>query len=1144
MSSDKLLGRFAAKLGLITEAQLYECLQIQEQRKILGESIPNILDLLIEHEYLTEPQKEKLIEDWQKKNQQVDQQIQQMKEDESKQHIICQSCGAHFRLDMHKIPKNFKCGQCGTPLKLPQTSLRARVGQTLSFLGVRPSRKKIMVPGYQLKDKISEDATGTVYRAISEETNDTVVIKLFNEETRTDAAFMVVLQNTVQKSLSLDIPNLARNLQFGIHEKSVFVVSEYIEGKTITELLKRHSEIPFKKAVKLILRAASTLNKAHKRGMFHGDISPDNIILSPNGKVVITQFGIPNKVVRNVLSVVEKVGIAPLYLAPEHVSGQEAPDYLSDIYSLGVVLYHMLAGRPPLEGNTPFALMTIMSEKLPLPSLHLYNTNVPDEICELVEKMMALDRKERYQSYEALIEDLQDPFHGTAKEEALIVQEPESASSRTVRGKERVEDEEDIPEAQLVEEATEAPDRHAASVFETKAKLSDSTATQVSPPTDIGSQKISTESEVQSTPRKETRDRAERPILRGRNYQQTHWVRWTIVLSILVLIGWGIWSLIQLQIMYKRAGDEYYTLSQLYNDNRDDHSRRTYLLRLLNDYISKYADQDLPLYKEGRTYVDEARNMAAKVVELQTAYWENQASELRRCILEKADQKKFYASLDLFEQPTEIPAEITDVALANLKPQVIEQAKQHAISKREEWQEILQRGEISNVAQQMDEFLANYTQDNKTKPELEECVVDIQQHIQKNRGIIAAYLAKAEEEKRKNSKLLLKNYLAEVRQISNQGNYPHAVEHLHNLLVLTKELLEEDRKALLLRKYQMEQVANAKNLLVKHLNTIPRNTRIKIAYRKQYREVRRVDYQVIVLDGDFQVRWADFPKDQLAVFIQYILANKTSTTTADRLAYAMMCYEIRNYTLAYQIFKTIPKEKEAVEFLTYFEQDRESETAIHWEEIQQDLANNKQQEAMQNALWVRENCFLPGQWDNPYHSQYQELFLTSFRKIFGDGKELFLDFSQSNQVSKYENTQSKFAVQAGQLEFIRGSLTIPITNPRFVGGLLRMPNIDDEVQIFFLQDNRQIYSIKLRGDGNVYYNVFASGVIKNDEFPLLQDWCMFGLGLTQTHIVWYVNYQNRYTLPIPTHIRCDAIQIQAKSLRDRIFFDNLFLGSK
>jgi len=143
MSSDKLLGNLAAKFEWITPEQLQECLSIQEKASRKGSPAPSLLDLLIEREYLTKSQKQMLLDEWKKKSERMDSQIQEWKDDEEKQHIICQSCGAHFRLDLHKVPKNFKCGQCGTVLKIPRPASKfsEKMGKTLAFLSMSKYKK-------------------------------------------------------------------------------------------------------------------------------------------------------------------------------------------------------------------------------------------------------------------------------------------------------------------------------------------------------------------------------------------------------------------------------------------------------------------------------------------------------------------------------------------------------------------------------------------------------------------------------------------------------------------------------------------------------------------------------------------------------------------------------------------------------------------------------------------------------------------------------------------------------------------------------------------------------------------------------------------------------------------------------------------
>lgn len=1137
-SSDKSLGKLAVKLGLITENQLQECLQIQEQKQKSDQDMPGLLDILVERQYLTQIQKEKLIEDWKKKNQQLNKPADQMKEDENKQHIICQSCGAHFRLDIHKLPKNFKCGQCGASLQIPQTQkrLRDKVSKTLSFLGVSSHRKKVIVPGYKLQDKIREDATGILYKAISEETNKTVLIKIFNEETRNDTAFMPVLQNTIQKSLSLDIPYLSRNLQFGSHEKSVFVVSEYVEGPTLAELLQRNSEISVEKAFKIIIRVAKILKQTAASGIMHGDLTPHHIIIAPNGKVVVTQFGIPAKAVRNVFFIVEKDGIAPLYLAPEHVSGNEPPDYHSDIYSLGTILYHILAGRPPLEGNTPFALLTIMSENIPLPSLHLYNPNIPDEICQIVEKMMAFERKERYSSYEDLIEDLQNPSNVHRHKSNTSEKMDEHSDNIAPVHIQKIEDDEETPEAKLAEEATDSPPSENIISSSNKRPLSDSTATQVSPSTDIAPQKNEIQPATRKVPGRP--DRAERPIVRGNKYQKNIWMRWALGSLILIVVGWGIWTLVEKQMIYTSSSQDYDALCQDYR-NMNDPNHRPALKYKIKEYIAKYKDVTLPKYKNNRTNIDEAKIMLNTLNDLDLKVWQFYVDERTQQITDLLAKKKFCSALTLLEVPLDIPAEMME-SIHNLRPRIIEEATAHTELVINECKTSLEKKEAVGISERLNELLQNCTQDGKAPADLEKIVAQIQQTIQETKQPIEECLKLLAEEKHRASQKILDNYFATVKQMTARCQYRQAKEYLNRYLD-DSQLIPEHQQQLVWRSLETEQLGLAKDFLIKYLPTILRSIKTKIMYRKQYKEIRRIDYYDVILEPDIQVKWQDFPKDQLAVFIQCVLNNRQSTV-AERYAYSILYAEIGNYNLAYQLLTNLPKTPEVTNYIAYLENLLTKNSTEYLNLIQNDLKANKAQTAMEHALWAQENCFLPGQWENPNFSKYQEFFLAWFRNLVNDAntKELFFDFSQTSQLSKYENTQNKFSVQAGQLEFMRGNLFIPLSNVQCVAGLACMHNLEDEILISLRQNNQPSYSLKLRGDGNLYYNVLATGVIKNEELALLQDWCMFCLIITKTNVSWYVNGKLSYSIVLPNNTRCDSVQIQVKAAKEAVSFDNLY----
>lgn len=338
-----------------------------------------------------------------------------------KEMVACSHCGTQFNKSLLDTNKRLKCGNCGKHVlgSAEQTQKNVKkFAPKITFSlpqFVRSRLKKIAIPGYQIFDLLGEDTTGSTYQAcrVSDAANP-VVIKIFNEETRLDEKFITQVGEMVRRASTLHLHHVRK-----IHEIGrcpvpgsgdlVYVVSEYVEGKSLRQVLAQGTIISIEKAITIGTRLAKILLHAYEVGLTHGDIAPHNILISQEGKVVLANLGIPNKVAQNLFYFAEMDGSTALYVAPEVVSATQTCDYRSDIYSLGALLYQLLAKRPAFEGKSPFETLNRLTADVALPPIQLYNPQVSPEIFKILEKMMEPDPEKRYQKYSELIAHLQDP---------------------------------------------------------------------------------------------------------------------------------------------------------------------------------------------------------------------------------------------------------------------------------------------------------------------------------------------------------------------------------------------------------------------------------------------------------------------------------------------------------------------------------------------------------------------------------------------------------------------------------------------------------------------------------------------------------------------------------------------------------------
>ncbi|HET9700682.1 MAG TPA: serine/threonine-protein kinase, partial [Burkholderiales bacterium] len=204
----------------------------------------------------------------------------------------------------------------------------------------------------------------------------------------------------------LNHPNIVTIHDIGRSGSVAFMAMEFLEGQEVRALLAGGTPLPVQQAVSIAAQAAEGLASAHGHGVIHRDIKPSNLMVARDGLVKIMDFGIARMRSSDVLTQTGVVLGSPKYMSPEQVTGKRA-DHRSDIFSLGVVLYEMLAGRPPFEGENMTAIMLQTLNANPDPP-GMFNAEVPAVLDFIVAKMLAKKLDERYQEARELAADLRE----------------------------------------------------------------------------------------------------------------------------------------------------------------------------------------------------------------------------------------------------------------------------------------------------------------------------------------------------------------------------------------------------------------------------------------------------------------------------------------------------------------------------------------------------------------------------------------------------------------------------------------------------------------------------------------------------------------------------------------------------------------
>ena len=257
---------------------------------------------------------------------------------------------------------------------------------------------------YAILDKIGTGGMAIVYKAHDTVLDRDVAIKVLRENFDSESAIVSNFIKEARSSASLVHPNVVSVYDVCEYGSSNYMVMELVDGITLKEYIKRNPRLPWQEACDYAIQIGQGILAAHERGIIHRDIKPQNIIMDRSGLLKVTDFGIA-KAMENDKSIVGGTAMGSVhYISPEQARGGFT-DFRSDIYSLGVVLYEMLAGRVPFDGDTPVsvALMHIEEEAV---NVKCVNMDVPADLAYVTMKAMNREQSKRYQSISEFIEDL------------------------------------------------------------------------------------------------------------------------------------------------------------------------------------------------------------------------------------------------------------------------------------------------------------------------------------------------------------------------------------------------------------------------------------------------------------------------------------------------------------------------------------------------------------------------------------------------------------------------------------------------------------------------------------------------------------------------------------------------------------------
>ncbi len=294
------------------------------------------------------------------------------------------------------------CGNCAEPLPFfkeidssPQTSLKPIK---------KLARGSLFAKRYEITEELGEGGMGRVYRALDKKINEEVALKLIRPEIATDRKTIERFGNEMKMARKISHKNICRMYHLSEHSGTHYFTMEYVSGEDLKSMMKMTKQLGVGSAINIAKQVCEGLAEAHRLGIVHRDLKPGNIMIDRGGNTRIMDFGIARSLEEKRITGIGAMIGTPQYMPPEQVEGRKA-DQRSDIYSLGVILYEMVTGRAPFQGDSSLSVAMKHRSETPIDP-RKFNAEVPSDLSRVILKCLEKDKEKRFQSAEALSSEL------------------------------------------------------------------------------------------------------------------------------------------------------------------------------------------------------------------------------------------------------------------------------------------------------------------------------------------------------------------------------------------------------------------------------------------------------------------------------------------------------------------------------------------------------------------------------------------------------------------------------------------------------------------------------------------------------------------------------------------------------------------
>lgn len=253
---------------------------------------------------------------------------------------------------------------------------------------------------YKLIKRVGSGGMASVYRAEDLLLGRVVAVKMLHEGLESDEMFVRQFQREAHSAANLSHPNIVTVHDIGRHEHRSYIVMEFVDGRTLKDIIRTHTRqgqvISIKRVLDLIIQVCQGIGYAHRTGLVHCDVKPQNVIVTADDRVKVADFGIARAMSQASMHHSDLVWGTPQYFSPEQASG-ETPTPASDVYSIGIILFEMLSNRLPFEGESSTAI-ALKHLQEPPPDIHNFNPHVPDQLVRILNKVLSKEPTGRYRT--------------------------------------------------------------------------------------------------------------------------------------------------------------------------------------------------------------------------------------------------------------------------------------------------------------------------------------------------------------------------------------------------------------------------------------------------------------------------------------------------------------------------------------------------------------------------------------------------------------------------------------------------------------------------------------------------------------------------------------------------------------------------